>query len=135
MRKNHFVGTESEKKFDISKARDYLRNREFERKKNMQSRRKKALLDFERIVAFIIQNYNPTRIYQWGSLLDLDAFTEISDIDIAIEGLHDPLAGLKIQEEAESMTDFPVDIVELDRVHPAIAEDIKKHGILRYERN
>jgi predicted nucleotidyltransferase len=61
-------------------------------------------------------------------------FNVISDIDIAFEGLLDRLAGLKIQDAAESMTDFPVDIVELERVHPAIAEDIKQHGRLRYER-
>ena len=33
------------------------------------------------------QAHNPRRIYQWGSLVETGHFTELSDIDIALEGI------------------------------------------------
>jgi hypothetical protein len=46
--------------------------------------------DFERIVRHIAAVSDPLRIYQWGSLLERAHFSEISDIDIAVEGLRGP---------------------------------------------
>jgi len=37
----------------------------------------------------IVREYKPLRIYQWGSLLEDRHFSEISDIDIAVEGITD----------------------------------------------
>lgn len=36
--------------------------------------------DAERIVSRIIQDFNPVRIYRWGSLLDRSRFRSYSDI-------------------------------------------------------
>ena len=38
-------------------------------------------------MARIVERFAPSRVWQWGSLLDRYSFSEISDIDIAIEGL------------------------------------------------
>lgn len=120
--------------FNLEKARENIRKREQMRKQNLELKRKKAIADFEKILNFIIEKYNPVRIYQWGSLLEGEHFSDISDIDMAIEGLSNPTAGLEIIGEAERRTDFPVDIVEIERIHPAHAELIKKYGKLVYER-
>ena len=53
-----------------------------------------------------------------GSLLDRELFSEISDIDIAVEGLTGPeefFAALGIAIEG---TGLPVDVVELERSRP-----------------
>ncbi len=65
-----------------------------------------------------------------GSLLDRERFSEISDIDIAVEGLTGPeefFAALGIAIEG---TGLPVDVVELEKVPSDVAERI----LARFER-
>ena len=69
---------------------------------------------------------------QWGSLLRPGGFREWSDIDIAMEGLNDPLDGLRAADDASVLTEFPVDIVELDRIDPRHAETILREGKVVY---
>ncbi|MEA2013241.1 MAG: hypothetical protein U9O87_09250 [Verrucomicrobiota bacterium] len=45
-----------------------------------------AKKDFDSIVD-MLREYNPKRIYQWGSLLNSEQFDVNSDIDIAVEGI------------------------------------------------
>ena len=120
--------------FDIVAARETLEGRERKRAETRRLRWVKACDDFDRIVAHIIQKYKPLRIYQWGSLLNAKRFTEMSDIDIALEGLAGPLDGLHALADAEEMTDIAVDIVELERIHPLHAKTIREEGKLIYER-
>ncbi len=121
-------------KFDVREARKTLERRERTRHEKMKLRLEEARADFDNIVALLIEKYRPARIYQWGSLLEPEKFTERSDIDIAIEGLKDPIAGLHAQADAERVARFPVDLVELERVHPRHAESIRTQGKLIYER-
>lgn len=90
--------------------------------------------DCERIIAMIIANYKPERMYQWGSLLRRERFWESSDIDIAVEGLADSACFFSLLAEADDLTDLPLDIVELEHVDPLHAESIRKKGKLVYER-
>ncbi len=78
------------------------------------------------VAAMIVRDYKPLRIYQWGSLLEDRHFSEISDIDIAVEGITDA--------EAEQLTRFPLDIVAIEHVHPAYAEHIRRRGRIVHER-
>ena len=64
----------------------------------------------------------PVRIYQWGSLLRREPFSEISDIDLAVEGLDDSGSFFILLSEADEMSDL---------LH---AESIVKKGKLIYER-
>ncbi len=93
----------------------------------------RAQADLQRIIPMLIERYKPRRIYQWGSLLTPARFREWSDIDIALEGLEGPLTGLKAADEAQRLTDFPVDLVELERIHPLHAQSIREHGRIIYE--
>ncbi len=120
--------------FDIAAAKETMARRKRARTEARRERLEKARADFEKIVAHIIQKYRPLRVYQWGSLLDERRFTEISDIDIALEGLAGPLDGLHALADAEDMTDIAVDIVELERIHPLHAKSIREEGKLIYER-
>ncbi|MBN1765570.1 MAG: hypothetical protein JW860_09960 [Sedimentisphaerales bacterium] len=128
------MDTKLEQPFDINKARATLIAREKKRAALRHARWEQAKKDCERIIAHIMKKYKPAKIYQWGSLLAPERFTEISDIDIALEGLAGPLDGLAALGEAEDMTDIPVDIVELERIHPAHAQSIRERGVLVYER-
>jgi predicted nucleotidyltransferase len=104
-----------------------------ERADNLQ-RWEIAKQDFEAIVAMVIQKYNPCRIYQWGSVLNRDDFCEISDIDLAVEGIDGAEQFFAMYGEAMEMTSFSVDLVEIDKIEPEFAEIIKLKGKLIYER-
>lgn len=128
------VDTPLKKTFDIDLARASLIAREKRKALLRRTRWEQAKKDCERIIDHLIKKYNPGKIYQWGSLLTPERFTEISDIDIALEGLEGPMDGLEALADAEAMTDIPVDIVELERVHPAHARSIRERGVLVHER-
>lgn len=100
----------------------------------MRERWTVACSDFDRIVSHIIARYRPLRIYQWGSLLHPEQFSEISDIDIALEGLSGPEEYFAILGDAMNMSSFPLDIIDLGKVDPETAEFIKQRGKLIYER-
>ena len=82
----------------------------------------------------LIEKYHPTRILQWGSLLDKGAFSARSDIDIAIEGVCAAADMFEIYGMAMEMTRFPVDIVQMEKIEPEFAEIIRTKGRVVYER-
>lgn len=121
--------------FDVAEARQALRKRVKCRQARCQALAAVAETDFERIAKMLIETYRPRRIYRWGSLLHPERFQEISDIDIALEGLEDPMAGLRALDAACRMTRFPVDLVEMERIHPVHAATIRQEGVLVYDRD
>jgi len=86
------------------------------------------------MVALIARNYNPRRIYQWGSLLRPGAFKPYSDIDIAIEGVTDAERFFGLLGEVQTLSRFPLDIVQLEKIAPEYADDNRRHGKIVYER-
>lgn len=109
------------------------------RKQKRLNRRHRDLLakagkDFQRIVAMIIEKYQPGRIYQWGSLMDEGRFRSYSDIDIAVEGITDPQTFFALLDDADRLTEFPVDIVMMETIHPLHAKSIRSKGKIVYEK-
>jgi hypothetical protein len=118
---------------DLEKVRDFLKAKEEKRRSLLRRRWEEARRDFDRIVKYIAETYAPRRIYQWGSLLDFSRFSEISDIDIALEGISGPEEFFAILGDAMKMTDFPLDILEIEKLDPETAEGIRGRGRLVYE--
>ena len=114
-------------------ASEFLRRRAEKRRQFWVALEDKAKGDASGIIRHLVDTWHPKRIWQWGSLTRPGEFREWSDIDIAVEGLVDPLAGLQAFEEAASMTSFPVDLVELDRIDPRHARTIREEGVLVYD--
>ncbi len=120
---------------DIGKVREFLKEKKLRRQVLLDERYEKANNDFERILRFVIERYNPVRIYQWGSLLDRNRFSEISDIDIAVEGIESYEEFSKLYGDIEPMTEFSIDLVRMEKIHPLHAESIRQKGRLVYERS
>ena len=93
-----------------------------------------AVTDAKIIIDMIIKEYNPVRIYQWGSLLYPSNFRTYSDIDIGVEGINSSETYFALLGAAQSITKFPVDIVKMEKIEPEYAEDIRTNGRLVYER-
>jgi len=113
----------------------FIRKKIEKEKAENHCRFEKAWEDFHRIIALVIEKYKPIRIYQWGSLLNERHFSAISDIDIAVEGITDAQTYFNMIGEADEMTDFPLDIVQIEKIDPIFGDSIRKKGKLIYERN
>ena len=119
---------------DLDRVRAFLADRVQRRRLRIDERYARATRDARAIVSEIAAQVNPRRIYQWGSLLDRERFSEISDLDIAVEGLKGPAEFFRILGIAMNGTAFPVDVVELEKVPADVAERIRKRGALVHER-
>ncbi len=120
---------------DLDQVRAFLVAREQRRRARIDERYAQATRDVRTSVAQIAAQVNPRRIYQWGSLLDRRRFSEISDLDIAVEGLNGPAEYFQVLGIAMNATSLPIDIVELEKVPADIAERIRKRGVLVHERS
>lgn len=119
---------------NIRQAAERFRQRAAARQARLDDRFERAWQDCRAIIALIIEKYHPVRLYQWGSLLDRQKFSEISDIDLAVEGLESPEQFFALYGDAETLTDFPLDLVELEHVDPLHQTSIRRKGRLVYER-
>ena len=123
----------SDKPVSIKKAREFLARKKKREATEAGELFSQARRDFEAIKKMIIDHYRPRRIYQWGSLLDQSKFKKYSDIDIAVEGVDDPERFFRMFGDAERLTDFPLDLLDINKVSPEFADIIKSRGVLVYE--
>jgi predicted nucleotidyltransferase len=119
---------------EMQLMRKNFRERQERHQRDLEERLEMARKDFTRIVDHIARTYRPKRIWQWGSLIDGHHFSELSDIDIALEGIDDPKTFFAILGEAMDMSTLPVDVVQIETIHPTHAESIRNRGRIVYER-
>ena len=115
-------------------VRSFFEGKARKRQSVLDDRFAEAHRDFNRIIEMIIQDYRPSRIWQWGSLLDRKIFSEISDIDIAVEGLSSPPVFFEMYGKAEELTSFPLDLIDIDIIEASHAASIRSKGRLVYGR-
>jgi predicted nucleotidyltransferase len=126
-----------EREFDkqeIEKVKEYIRNKEADQASKWKELHSRAASDAASIIEMIIMEYNPLRIYQWGSIIYPENFRNYSDIDIGVEGIEGSKDFFDLLGKAQSITSFPVDIVQIEKIEPEYAEDIRENGRLVYER-
>ena len=120
---------------DLDQVRAFLAEKERRRRARIDERYAQATRDAGAIVSEIAAQVNPRRIYQWGSLLDRKRFSEISDLDLAVEGLNGPAEFFQVLGIAMNGTALPIDVVELEKLPADVAERIRKRGALVHERS
>lgn len=119
---------------DSAAAARWVARRREGRRERLRRRLQTAQRDTGRIISAIAAEYGPRRIYQWGSLVHTERFSEISDIDIAIEGMDcDEQALASIRSQAELMTDLPVDLVVMERLEQGRANLIRRFGRVAWQ--
>ena len=123
-----------EEKVDPRDTRRFFEAKAEKRAKDLDARFERAKTEATRIIEMLVRDFQPRRIWQWGSLLDRDRFSEISDIDIAIEGIADQETFFALYGATMELATFPLDLVELERIEPLHAQSIRKTGRLVHER-
>ena len=119
---------------DLDQVRAYLAAKEDRCRAEIDARFARATREVGAIVAQIASQVNPHRVYQWGSLLERRRFSQISDIDIAVEGLRGPEEYFRTLGIALEGATIPVDVVELEKLPRDVAERIRNRGRMVYER-
>ena len=69
-----------------------------------------------------------------GSRLDREKSSEISDLDIVVEGVKGPAELFRVLGIAMTATSLPVGVVDLEKVPAEVAERIRTHGTLVHVR-
>jgi predicted nucleotidyltransferase len=119
---------------NLTAIRQFVKKKYKKKSDRIEILYQQANRDFKQIIDLIIIKFNPKRIYQWGSLLNRKHFNESSDIDIAVEGIDSAKKFFDMLGEAQDMTDFSIDLVDIDKIHPLHAESIRRKGKVVYER-
>jgi predicted nucleotidyltransferase len=119
---------------DPRDARKFIQGKSRARAAMLGEKLLQARADFEAIKNVLIEGYSPKRVYQWGSLLHSEHFSEISDIDIAVEGLMEPAEVSKALNAIAEMSDFPVHLVRLETLGPEDRRYLTSVARLVYER-
>lgn len=119
---------------DPDKVRAFLQAKADRRRARIDASFERTTREADAVIAQIAREVNPRRIYQWGSLLDRARFSEISDIDIAVEGLRGPEEYFRAAGIALDGATVPVDLVELEKLPADIAEYIRRRGKVVHER-
>jgi predicted nucleotidyltransferase len=125
---SHYTEAEAET------IRAFVRARVRERRSVRAELLSRARADCDAAVARIARDVAPERIWVWGSLVHALHFSELSDIDIAVEGASDPARVYEVAAEAQRLTDFDLDVVRIESIHPAYADFVRRKGRIVYER-
>jgi len=96
-----------------------------EEKENRQAR-KRALADVKRIKKYLVNEIGVKEIYLFGSIVRKD-FKKDSDIDIGISGF-DEKKFFSIWCKLDELTDFNVELVDLDEKDDFFRQQIRKIG-------
>ncbi|MBF0099305.1 MAG: nucleotidyltransferase domain-containing protein [Desulfobacterales bacterium] len=121
--------------FDYQKARQNLIKKKEEKQRRNLLLYEKACFDFLSILKTIVMNYSPEKVYQWGSLLYKEKFCDYSDIDIAIKGIESAEMFFRMVKDIEVLTNFPIDIVQWEKIEPEFRSLILLKGKLVYDRD
>lgn len=121
--------------FDIAAARRRYRNRLAARKTKRRKLWHQANQEADAAVNHIITEYHPSRVIQWGSVVKPELFTEVSDIDIAVEGIKDPETWSRMERELADMVSFPLDLVPFEKLRREHQDSILLRGRVVYERD
>ena len=125
----------TEKPIDLERVRAFLKAKEERRQARIDALFERATREAAAIVAQIARELKPRRIYQWGSLLDRARFTEISDIDIAVEGLRGPEEFFHAVGIALDGATVHADVVEMEKLPADVADYIRRRGRVVHERS
>ena len=119
---------------NLDQVRAFLKAKSDRRQARIDALFERATGEAEAIIAQIARELKPRRIYQWGSLLNRARFTEISDIDIAVEGLRGPEEYFRAVGIALDAATVHVDVVEMEKLPADVAKYIKRRGKVVHER-
>ncbi len=118
---------------DLSRAAARIREQERERASVRAERYARARADLERALEIIRAFPQVRRVLVWGSIRRPDRFTELSDIDICVEGVSAPEVWSAIERKLLDAVSLPLDLVRWETLMEPHRESICARGEVVYE--
>lgn len=105
------------------------RRRQYQRQQALYQRRQKALNVAQVAAQLLRQEFGVERVVLFGSVLQVNAFYETSDLDLAVWGLAE--AGyLRAVARLLRLSEFSIDLVRVESARPYIQEAIAQGQVL-----
>lgn len=89
-----------------------------------------------RVARMLIDEFGASRVYLFGSLLNIDDFTVHSDVDIAVEGLNVELYFKALNHIWEVLPKcIGLDLIPLEDADKSLKVKISETGVVLYEKH
>lgn len=106
----------------------YIRRQRLAQKEADERRREEAMHAARRVAAFLRARFGAMRVVAFGSLVHPSAFSEHSDIDLAVSGIS-PRRFFKAWAAAGRACPFELDLVDLRDCSPALRRVVEEEGV------
>lgn len=117
----------------IKAAAEHQRRLEREDQARRDDRYRRAKTELDAALAHIRVHFTPRRIIVWGSILAPERFTELSDLDICVEGIDDWAEWSRLERDLLEITTLPLDLVKWESLQPIHQRRILERGEVVYE--
>ena len=118
---------------DLERAAARILAEDAEHERLRAERYEQAQRELERALDVIHGFPEVRRVRVWGSLLRPDRFTELSDIDICIEGVSSPEVWSRLERALLHAVTLPLDLVRWETLMEPHRESITARGKVVYE--
>lgn len=100
------------------------------RKKNgVQDRYKRAYKTAKTVAGLLRNKYQVKKVYIFGSLSDINYFTEWSDIDLAVAGIQSSNFYKAVADVEHFNQEFEIDLIDLSDCSKKIKQSVESFGI------
>lgn len=113
---------------EIAQYRATFKRREQQRQDEAAERRSQGHRVACEAAQLLKSRFGASRVWLFGSMLDVKRVHSRSDIDLAVEGLKNA-EYLKAVTQLMDLSDFSVDLVQLEYASPSLRTKIAQQGI------
>jgi len=100
------------------------------RKKNdVQDRYKRAYKTAKTVAGLLRNKYQANKVYIFGSLSDINYFTEWSDIDLAVAGIQSSHFYKAVADVEHFNQEFEIDLIDLSDCNKKIKQSVESFGV------
>ena len=118
---------------DISRVAARMREQDDQQARERSRRYAEARRQLDAAIAVAAGFPEVRRIRVWGSLLRPDRFTELSDIDLCVEGVRSPEVWSRLERALLDTVTMPLDLVRWETLMEPHRESILARGEVVYE--
>jgi predicted nucleotidyltransferase len=118
---------------DISAVAARMREQDRAQATERAARYATAQEDLQRVIEVVRRYPEITRVRTWGSMLRPDRFTELSDVDVCVEGISSPQTWSRLERDLLDVVRLPLDLVRWETLMEPHRESIVARGKVVYE--
>ncbi len=115
---------------EIQRYQKFYKEQEKKKKEKLQQRYSQAWSIARKAAKILYQEYKAQKVVVFGSLRNIELFSEWSDVDIAVLGIKPELYYKAVASVISLSPIFKIDVVDLDDCQESLKKAIIKEGIV-----